>query len=215
MNWMNTWMQERLEEYGQAIFLAAENTSGLGETEKAAIRNMAELSKNGLEKVMREKRLDAIAFPDASASPVLAIGGYPGISAPAGYSTDGLPFGICFGGLRGSEPKLIEITYAFEQATRVRKPPVIISKSSSTKEKILLMENMIRINEVTEVATRCFGNIRMVGEDALCRKLPHAIKASSPFDYVILKAKRCLNHALIRPSSNLILTNAQMKQKAS
>jgi amidase len=34
-----------------------------------------------------------------------------------------VPFGICFGGLKGSEPKLIEIAYSFEQATFIRKPP--------------------------------------------------------------------------------------------
>ncbi|KAF5961924.1 hypothetical protein HYC85_003133 [Camellia sinensis] len=41
---------------------------------------------------------------------VLAIGGFPGISVPAGYDHDERPFGICFGGLKGFEPKLIEIT---------------------------------------------------------------------------------------------------------
>ncbi|KAI8025810.1 putative amidase [Camellia lanceoleosa] len=56
-------------------------------------------------------------------SRVLAIGGYPGINVPAGYDEDGTPYGICFGGLRGSEPKLIEIAYGFEQASKVRKPP--------------------------------------------------------------------------------------------
>ncbi|KAH0455195.1 hypothetical protein IEQ34_015227 [Dendrobium chrysotoxum] len=118
-------VEERLAEYGQAIFLAAENTSGLGEAEKAAIRRLAQLSEKGLEKAVKKKCLDAIVFPDASASSILAIGGYPGITVPAGYGTDNVPFGISFGGLRGSEPKLIEIAYAFEQATKVRKPPQI------------------------------------------------------------------------------------------
>ena len=87
---------------------------------------------------MREKRLDAVVAPDVYAStrlaagpgaasasiwPVLAIGGYPGIVVPAGFDSQGVPFGICFGGLRGSEPKLIEIAYGFEQATKIRRPP--------------------------------------------------------------------------------------------
>ncbi|KAI0499320.1 hypothetical protein KFK09_020223 [Dendrobium nobile] len=118
-------VEERLAEYGQAIFLAAENTTGLGAAEKAAIKGLAQLSEKGLEKKVKKKGLDAIVFPDASASSVLAIGGYPGITVPAGYGTDDVPFGISFGGLRGSEPKLIEIAYAFEQATKVRKPPKI------------------------------------------------------------------------------------------
>ena len=54
---------------------------------------------------------------------ILAIGRYPGISVPVGFDNYGVPFGISFGGLKGSEPKLIEIAYEFEQATKVRKPP--------------------------------------------------------------------------------------------
>jgi amidase len=72
---------------------------------------------------VKEKQLDAIVTPGASASSIFAIGGYPAISVPAGYGSDGVPFGICFGGLKGSEPRLIEIAFAFEQATRVRKQP--------------------------------------------------------------------------------------------
>nr|POE98145.1 hypothetical protein CFP56_51336 [Quercus suber] len=46
-----------------------------------------------------------------------------GVIDHAGYNSDGEAFGLCFGGLERSEPKLIEITYGFEQATRIRKPP--------------------------------------------------------------------------------------------
>ena len=56
-------------------------------------------------------------------SPFLAIGGFPGISVLSGYDNEGIPFGICFGGLKGFEPKLIEIAYSFKQATKIRKPP--------------------------------------------------------------------------------------------
>ncbi|XP_068640498.1 probable amidase At4g34880 [Aristolochia californica] len=115
--------QEKIDEFGQEIFLASELTNGFGEAEKLAVENMERLSKDGIEKLMKEKNLDAIITPEARASPVFAIGGYPGISVPAGYGKDGVPFGICFGGLKGSEPKLIEIAYAFEQATRIRTQP--------------------------------------------------------------------------------------------
>ncbi|KMZ68621.1 hypothetical protein ZOSMA_235G00280 [Zostera marina] len=54
------------------------------------------------------------------ASSILAIGGYPAISVPESYGQDGVHFGISFGGLL--EPKLIEIAFAFEQATMVRVP---------------------------------------------------------------------------------------------
>ena len=115
--------QERTAELGQFFFLLAQNTSGLGPVEKTAIENMAKLSEEGLERLMKEKQLDAVVTPGSTAASVFAIGGYPAISVPAGYGKLGAPFGICFGGLKGSEPKLIEIAYGFEQATRIRRPP--------------------------------------------------------------------------------------------
>ncbi|XP_077231336.1 putative amidase At4g34880 [Tasmannia lanceolata] len=115
--------QEKINEFGQDIFLAAQATNGIGEAEKNAIEKMKRLSRDGLERLMKEKKLDALVTPGAIASSILAIGGFPGISIPAGYGSDGIPFGIYFGGRRGSEPKLIEIAYGFEQATKVRKPP--------------------------------------------------------------------------------------------
>ncbi|CAL9766868.1 unnamed protein product [Musa acuminata subsp. burmannicoides] len=116
-------IEERVEEFGQLVFLAAQNTTGIGPAEKSAIARMTQLSIQGLERLMMENRLDAVVTGNIGVTSVLAIGGYPGISVPAGYGTAGDPFGICFGGVKGSEPKLIEIAYAFEQATMVRKPP--------------------------------------------------------------------------------------------
>nr|XP_048337333.1 probable amidase At4g34880 [Ziziphus jujuba var. spinosa] len=120
--------KENVKQYGQNLFLTAEATNGIGYAEKAALSSIARLSKNGFEKVMKKNKLDALvagggrSTPFAILSTPLALGGFPGIIVPAGYK-DGVPFGICFGGLRGSEPKLIEIAYAFEQATKIRKPP--------------------------------------------------------------------------------------------
>lgn len=112
-----------VDQFGQDIFLLAESTNGIGDQEKAAVQNMAQLTNNGFVKLMNTYRLDAIVTPGSAVSPVLAIGGFPGISVPAGYDSKGVPFGICFSGLKGSEPALIEIAYGFEQATRIRKPP--------------------------------------------------------------------------------------------
>uniref|UniRef100_A0A0A9CMU9 Amidase domain-containing protein n=1 Tax=Arundo donax TaxID=35708 RepID=A0A0A9CMU9_ARUDO len=115
--------EERLADFGQPYLIAAEKTNGIGVVERAAIRRLDELSTNGLEKLMREHQLDAIVTPNSIASSLLAIGGYPGIAVPAGYDKQGVPFAICFGGLGGYEPRLIEMAYAFEQATKVRRPP--------------------------------------------------------------------------------------------
>ncbi|KAJ0076861.1 hypothetical protein Patl1_35679 [Pistacia atlantica] len=114
---------EKTEEYGQATFISSEKTSGYGEKERKAFELMEKLSQDGFEKMMAEYELDAMVTPGVGAIPVLAIAGYPGITVPAGYDNNGMPFGICFGGLKGTEPKLIEIAYAFEQATMIRRPP--------------------------------------------------------------------------------------------
>ena len=115
-------MQEKVKKYGQNVLLDSEARRGVRKAEEAALYNLARLSKNGFVKLMIENKLDALVTVASTASPVFAIGGFPAIIVPAGYE-DGVPFGICFGGLRGYEPKLIEIAYAFEQATKIRKPP--------------------------------------------------------------------------------------------
>ena len=92
----------------------------------------------GIDKVMNENNLDAIIGPtggpawktdlingdnfSVSSSSPAARSGYPNITVPMGY-IDGLPIGLSFFGRAWSEPELIEIAYAFEQATNVRKAP--------------------------------------------------------------------------------------------
>ncbi|WJZ83401.1 hypothetical protein VitviT2T_003088 [Vitis vinifera] len=114
---------EKTDEYGQEVFIAAEMTNGIGKQERMAMEMMANLSQDGFEKLMMENKLDATVALGSGMATVLAIGGYPGVSVPAGYDGDGMPFGICFGGLKGMEPKLIEVAYGFEQATKIRRPP--------------------------------------------------------------------------------------------
>ncbi|KAL5561147.1 hypothetical protein UlMin_030894 [Ulmus minor] len=120
---------EKVKEYGQGRFIAAEATNGIGKAEKEAFANMVRETKCGFVKLMTEYKLDALvggsgsAFPYTYFSQILAIGSFPGISVPAGYFDEYVPFGIFFGGLKGSEPTLIQIAYGFEQATKVRKPP--------------------------------------------------------------------------------------------
>ena len=118
-----------MKEYGQGRLIAAEATNGIGKAEKEALANMVRETKCGFVKLMIEYKLDALvgssgsAFPYTYFSQILAIGSFPGISVPAGYFDEDVPFGIFFGGLKGSEPTLIQIAYGFEQATKVRKPP--------------------------------------------------------------------------------------------
>lgn len=114
-----------LKEFGQDIFLAAESTNGIGETEIKALRNLSRLTRSGFVKLMNKYKLDALVTAGSSVAAVLSIGGFPAISVPAAYDKR-VPIGICFSGLKGSEPKLIEIAYGFEQATLIRKPPTFL-----------------------------------------------------------------------------------------
>ena len=104
--------------------------SPAGNKENEALIGMARLTRDGFVKSMKENNLDALVTPGLGASvfsvtSIPAIGGFPGISVPAGYDSKGVPIGICFWGLKakGLEPKLIEITYSFEKATKIRKRP--------------------------------------------------------------------------------------------
>lgn len=109
--------------YNQDRMIESEKTSGSEAERQGALLNLAKLDNEGFKSLMITNNLDAVVTPGYLFATVLAIGGHPGITVPAGYEKDGTPIGICFGGLRGSEPKLIEIAYAFEQITLIRKPP--------------------------------------------------------------------------------------------
>jgi len=50
------------------------------------------------------------------------VAGYPSLSVPMAH-VDGLPLGLLFMGTAWSEPRLIELAYAYEQRTRARRPP--------------------------------------------------------------------------------------------
>jgi amidase len=50
------------------------------------------------------------------------VAGYPHVTVPAGY-VQGLPIGLSFFGRAYSEPTLLRLAYAFEQATKRRQPP--------------------------------------------------------------------------------------------
>jgi amidase len=90
----------------------------------------------GLDAVLDANRLDAIFTPGGSGAGLAARAGYPIIvvpfgmvpnaptpAFPAGFNAKDAPYGVGFTGRACSEPRLIELAYAFEQATKRRVPP--------------------------------------------------------------------------------------------
>jgi len=91
---------------------------------------------HGIDEIMKAERLDAILFPAANGAAIAAKPGYPTVivpyalvansptpAFPDGFNAKPGPFGVSFTGMACSEPKLIELAYAFEQATKKRVPP--------------------------------------------------------------------------------------------
>ncbi|HWZ32277.1 MAG TPA: amidase family protein [Bryobacteraceae bacterium] len=93
---------------------------------------------NGIDAALKANNLDAILTPGASGADLAARAGYPIIVVPfgmvpnrfqqsvfpAGFDPKPAPFGVAFTGTACSEPRLIELAFAFEQATKRRVAPI-------------------------------------------------------------------------------------------
>jgi len=119
--------------FGQDIFLAANATKGdLSEIEYVSARRMdLKTSRTlGLDAYMDMHRLDAVLFPGNLGAAIAAKAGYPSVEVPAGFTagvgvrpTPDYPFGATFTGRAWSEPTLLRLAFAFEQATLARRMP--------------------------------------------------------------------------------------------
>ncbi|MFI1408638.1 amidase [Streptomyces sp. NPDC020707] len=120
--------------------LEAVHALDFGEREyRQALATNHRLSRaEGIDAVLRRYRLDALVMPTTGppakidlirgdsygggASTPAALAGYPAVSVPAGFAF-GLPVGLTFMGTAWSEPVLLRLAHAFEQASGVRRPP--------------------------------------------------------------------------------------------
>ncbi|MFD1739236.1 amidase family protein [Bacillus salitolerans] len=119
---------ERMLRYEQKILEESDKTSGtLTESEylTSLEKDQYLSTEQGIDYVLEEHELDAIVFPNNFGAGIPAKAGYPSITVPAGYSSDNGPVGITFTTTAFNEPTLIELGFGFEQATKVRKPPVL------------------------------------------------------------------------------------------
>ena len=126
--------------FGQDTFEKAEAKGPLTERKylQALAKNHKLTRTQGIDFIMKKHRLDALVAPTGGPpwptdwvngdhftggySSASAVAGYPHITVPGGY-VYGLPVGISFFAGAYTEPTLIKIAYAFEQATKARRPP--------------------------------------------------------------------------------------------
>lgn len=128
--------------FGQETFVEAQKKGPLTEAAYVEARQTCiRLARaEGIDAVMDQHRLDALVtltsgpawFIDwvngdaagGGCSQPAAVAGYPHVTVPAGFIR-GLPVGLSFFGRAWSEPRLLELAYAYEQATHARRDPAL------------------------------------------------------------------------------------------
>jgi len=126
--------------FGQELFLRAEQTAGLADPRYLAALDACRriARRDGMDAVLAHHRLDALVAPTRGPawltdlvhgdrhgrgfSSLPAVAGYPHITLPMGQVA-GLPVNLSFAGAAWTEPALIRLAFAFEQATRARLVP--------------------------------------------------------------------------------------------
>jgi amidase len=133
--------------FGQELFTQAQALGDLDSDvyQKALATCRKKARDEGLARVLREQRLDAIVAPtggtawltdfingdsagDGFSTPA-AVTGFPHLTVPAGF-VRGLPVGVSFVGAAWSEARLLALGYAFEQATQWRREPRYLAQTS-------------------------------------------------------------------------------------
>ena len=136
--WNETHRATEMPYFQQELFVRAQATGGATDTTYTRALARCHEMAGAIDSLMDAKKLDALFAPTdgppwmidlvdgdhylGGSSTAAAVAGYPHITVPGGYAF-GLPIGVSFFGRAWSEGKIIRIAYAFEQATKHRRPP--------------------------------------------------------------------------------------------
>jgi amidase len=138
-DWNNAHVEAGAIKYGQSTLDASDAIDlarDRARYEADRAKDIRLTATHGIDEVMKSERLDALLFPAQTGAALAARPGYPTIIVPFakvpnlpnppfpdGFDAKPAPFGVSFTAMACSEPKLIGLAYAFEQATKRRVPP--------------------------------------------------------------------------------------------
>ena len=140
LRWWNMAHAKVALKYGQSLLDISDEMdveADRAKYEKDRAKDIELAGTRGLDAAMKDNKLDAILFPGSSGAAIAAKPGYPTVLVPFGmipnaptaapfptdFNAKSAPYGVSFTGLACSEPSLLRMAYAFEQATKKRVPP--------------------------------------------------------------------------------------------
>ena len=141
-NWNNAHTKGGSIKYGQSLldisdYMDLDLFKARYEADRA--KDIQLTATHGIDEVMKANNLDALLFPGPGGANIAARPGYPTVivpfatvpnaptpAFPENFGAKPTPFGVSFTGMACSEPTLVRLAYAFEQATKRRVPPPAI-----------------------------------------------------------------------------------------